>query len=337
MKKVSIVVPVYNVENYLQKCLDSILNQTYSNIEIILVNDGSTDESEAIIKSFVASYPNKIKYISKENGGLNYARRDGFLLSEGEYVAFIDSDDVIAPKYIEILKQTLDKDASDIAMCGHIGFKDKLESFSYAGLMTSFEADKDVVLRWLIIGGAPWNDNRFLMTAWGSLIERSVLERMDWSFSNYRANEDEFWSMQLFKNMKKGFSSVNLGLYGYRNNPRSITTKPYSNIINGKPARKFRFIEHLYIESLSYLGDKFSQPLIIRLGENIVDFIDNYTDKDVIRLADIVEAQKLVRRYGKIIVENEVTSRVRRKMVRMLKISVMGYVLHRRLKSVRQR
>ena len=75
--KVSIIVPVYNVENYIDKCLESLVNQTLQDIEIIVVNDGSTDNSEIIIKSYIDKYPEKIKYITKQNGGLSDARNYG--------------------------------------------------------------------------------------------------------------------------------------------------------------------------------------------------------------------------------------------------------------------
>lgn len=77
MPKVSIIVPVYNVENYIDKCLESLVNQTLQDIEIIVVNDGSTDNSEIIIKSYIEKYPEKIKYVTKQNGGLSDARNYG--------------------------------------------------------------------------------------------------------------------------------------------------------------------------------------------------------------------------------------------------------------------
>ena len=95
MIKVSVIVPVYNVENYIEKCLNSLVNQTLEDIEIIIVNDGSKDNSENIIKSFLSRYPQKIKYLKKENGGLSDARNYGIPYATGEYIAFLDSDDYV--------------------------------------------------------------------------------------------------------------------------------------------------------------------------------------------------------------------------------------------------
>lgn len=107
MKLVSIIIPVYNTEKYLRKCLDSVVNQTYKNIEIILVNDGSTDESENICKEYENNYKN-IKYIKKENGGLSSSRNYGVKQATGEYICFIDSDDYIDENLIDNLKKYME-------------------------------------------------------------------------------------------------------------------------------------------------------------------------------------------------------------------------------------
>ena len=95
MAKVSVIVPVYNVEKYIKKCLDSLVNQTLEDIEIIVVNDGSPDNSQKIIDRYVKKYPKKVKSYIKENGGLGSARNYGLTKATGEYIAFVDSDDYV--------------------------------------------------------------------------------------------------------------------------------------------------------------------------------------------------------------------------------------------------
>ena len=109
MPKISVIVPVYNTERYLSKCLDSILNQTYDDIEVIVVNDGSTDNSELIIKEYVNKFPNKLKYYKKENGGLSDARNYGVEKAIGDYLCFVDSDDYIDTKLFEMVTPQMDK------------------------------------------------------------------------------------------------------------------------------------------------------------------------------------------------------------------------------------
>lgn len=118
MVKVSIVVPIYNVEKYLEKCLQSLVTQTFEDIEIICVNDGSTDNSKNIIKQFLKNYPSKIVHIDKKNGGLGDARNAGIERARGEYIAFIDSDDWVEPNMIQSMYQNAKDNNSDIVCCG---------------------------------------------------------------------------------------------------------------------------------------------------------------------------------------------------------------------------
>ena len=114
--KLSIVVPVYNVERYLDNTITHILNQTYKNLEIILVDDGSPDKSGAMAEEY-AKMDERVKCFHKENGGLSDARNFGLSNMTGEYVTFIDSDDYIRADFIGCMYQKLVKDASDLVIC----------------------------------------------------------------------------------------------------------------------------------------------------------------------------------------------------------------------------
>ena len=110
MPKISVIVPVYNTEKYIEKCLNSILKQKNVSYEIIVVNDGSTDDSEQIIKRFEETNPDIIKYYKKTNGGLSDARNYGIDKANGEYLCFVDSDDYIAEELFESLEKYINKD-----------------------------------------------------------------------------------------------------------------------------------------------------------------------------------------------------------------------------------
>ena len=114
--KISVIVPVYNVEKYIGKCLDSLVNQTLSDIEIIVVNDGSHDNSQKIIDKYVKRYPDKIKSYIKENGGQGSARNYGLEKANGEYIGYVDSDDYIKSNMYEILYNIAIKNNSDIVI-----------------------------------------------------------------------------------------------------------------------------------------------------------------------------------------------------------------------------
>lgn len=116
LPKISIIVPVYNVEKYLRQCIESILTQTYTNLEIIIVNDGSTDESGKICSEY-ASMDSRIKYISQENHGISMARNTAIDVSTGEYIGFIDGDDWIAADMYDVLYENAVNYSADISEC----------------------------------------------------------------------------------------------------------------------------------------------------------------------------------------------------------------------------
>jgi glycosyltransferase EpsJ len=118
MKKVSIIIPIYNCEQYLEKCLNSLLNQTYQNIEVFMINDGSTDSSENICKNFCA-LDKRFIYIRQDNKGPSAARNKGINMCQGEYIQFVDSDDFIDSKMVEKLINSISKSSSDWVMCGY--------------------------------------------------------------------------------------------------------------------------------------------------------------------------------------------------------------------------
>ena len=120
MPKLSIIVPVYNVEKYIDKCIESLVNQTLQEIEIIIVNDGSQDRSEEKIENFVKKYPTKIKYLEKKNGGLSSARNLGLNYATGEYIAFLDSDDYVEKIMYEEMYKLAKKENSDMVECDFI-------------------------------------------------------------------------------------------------------------------------------------------------------------------------------------------------------------------------
>lgn len=117
MMRVSVIVPVYNVENYLRKCLNSLVNQTLQEIEILVINDGSKDGSQKIIEEFQEKYPSKIKSFIKENGGLSDARNFGLDRATGEFIGFVDSDDYVSENMFEEMYDLAQKYTAKMVIC----------------------------------------------------------------------------------------------------------------------------------------------------------------------------------------------------------------------------
>ena len=128
--KVSVIVPIYNTEKFLRKCIESIVNQTLEEIEIILINDGSTDNSYIICEEYSRKYPKKIRYINNKNIGCSATRNLGISLAKGKYVAFVDSDDYIEQEMYQEMYEKAQKENLDIVVCGiktlHINKKIKI-------------------------------------------------------------------------------------------------------------------------------------------------------------------------------------------------------------------
>lgn len=130
LETISIIIPIYNVESYLRKCLDSIMEQSFSYFELLLINDGSTDSSGQICQEYVEK-DDRIRYFEKENGGVSSARNFGIKHSRGEYITFIDSDDWVEPNYLEIFYKTIKEKDADIVVANYCTFREKDATFLF--------------------------------------------------------------------------------------------------------------------------------------------------------------------------------------------------------------
>ena len=185
---ISVIVPVYNVEKYLAECLDSILNQTYTDLEIICVNDGSTDNSLKILNEY-AQKDNRIKVISQQSGGASVARNTGIKHSTSEYLTFVDSDDIIKPTYMETL--WVNKDKADCIQVNMELFNDKMERLTN-NWISFFYLDTNTQL----IKIKPQNMSRIFMTSWGKLFKKSILKKYNITFYKGVINEGKkYWTI----------------------------------------------------------------------------------------------------------------------------------------------
>lgn len=231
MNLISIVVPVFNVEKYLNECLDSIVYQTYNNLEIILVDDGSTDNSGEICDSY-GIRDKRIKVIHKQNGGLSDARNVGIKIAKGKYITFVDSDDEIAKDMIEYLYIMLKRSNADIAVCQ----RSLIDEDGKAILTQTEKKCKDIIIQ-----GYEECMKAYLKTsdidtvAWGKLYKTSLFE--DVSYPKGRYHEDVFTTYKLVAKSK----TIAIGYekkYLYRIRQGSITqiafSKKHMDAITGK-------------------------------------------------------------------------------------------------------
>lgn len=270
MPKVSVVVPIYNVEKYIKKCLNSLVNQTLQEIQIIFVNDGSTDESGNIAKEYASKYPNKIIYLEKENGGLSDARNFGMRYAEGEYIAFLDSDDYVENTMYEEMYNKAIQENSDYVECDFL--------WEYPG---KTKKDKRI----------SYNNKKEMLTnvrvvAWNKLIKREILEKNNISFPKGLRYEDIEFTYKLIPYLNKT-SYVNKEFVHYVQRNNSI-----ANVQNERTAEVFTIFDNIikyyqeknfyeeYKEELEY---SYSRILLCSSLKRICKIKDSKTRKKLIK------------------------------------------------------
>ncbi|MDY4220126.1 MAG: glycosyltransferase family 2 protein [Candidatus Faecousia sp.] len=226
MSKISIIVPVYKVESYLEKCVKSILNQTIQDIEIILVDDGSPDRCGMICDA-LSETDRRIHVIHQKNQGLSFARNVGIEASTGKYICFVDSDDLILPNYCQVLLNLLDGTSFDFSFCGVHRFRDGIipTPENIAGNTTTV-SNADFLKMQL--------EKQTEFGVWNKLFRREIFDCI--RFAPKRLNEDVIFSADILKNLNHGAIGTTMQLYLYRQREGSIVS---NQAMRGSPDRIF--------------------------------------------------------------------------------------------------
>ena len=216
---ISVIVPIYNTEKYLVECVESLRRQTYSNIEIILVDDGSTDASIEICDGF-AEKDSRVRVFHKKNEGVAVARNFGIQHSNGQYVVIVDSDDVAVDRMIEVLYTQIKEKDADIAVGNYYIYDESDGNFYY--YITDDDYCVEVLSSQELIdrqaGAWQWNSSAFIVTV-AKLYKKDLFE--DVSFTHGRRFDDEASTHRLFLRSKKTVF-INDNLYIYRRRSGSI-------------------------------------------------------------------------------------------------------------------
>ena len=255
---VSVIVPVYKVEKYLSKCLDSIVNQTYKNLEIILVDDGSPDNSGKICDEY-AQKDSRIKVIHKENGGLSSARNAGLDIATGEYIAFADSDDSVHLDFVEKLYRAIKEENADIACCSVEDFiedKNKIEC--------NLDVDKKTVIEGKGGGFKFYYDlgRKSTNVVWNKLYKRHIFETL--RFTNGRVYEDRAIYLHLLAQSEK-MVFIPEALYTYTIRSGSLMKSNFDE-------KKFLSVKANFEERVEFIKTNFSEFL----SNEIISSFKNY-------------------------------------------------------------
>lgn len=218
MKKISIIIPVYNVEKYLNRCVDSVLKQTYKNLEIILVDDGSTDCSGKICDS-IKEKDCRVNVIHKQNGGLSSARNAGLDVATGDFIGFIDSDDWVTEDMYEYLLGLFNKYEVEIVSCSYILASDKKQKINNRNVSESLYNRNDALYYYLYSGIF---NRRTDYSVCKKLYKKECFKNI--RFPEGRLYEDMATNFQILKNCKRYIISTKKCYYYYQNSV-SITRK----------------------------------------------------------------------------------------------------------------
>lgn len=253
MKEISILMPVYNGEDYINKSVERIINQTFTDWELVIVNDGSTDNTKNICKE-LEEKDNRIKFINKENTGVSDTRNIALKNASGKYISFVDADDDIDEKYLEILINTLKENNADISICGFIERKIS-NSYKEDGIKSYFPNDvvnidemKDLIM--------DFGNSGLLNPLWNKLYKHSIIKDNNIKFNeSMKTGEDFIFNLKYLSHIKKlSFTKENLYYYIRRNN-NSIT---------------YQYIEDMYGKGLE----------IHNILESFLKEMDFYTEKN---------------------------------------------------------
>ena len=238
---ISVIVPIYKVEAYLSRCIDSIINQTYKNLEIILVDDGSPDNCPKLCDDY-AKKDDRIRVIHKQNGGLSDARNAGMKVANGDYISFIDSDDYVSSDFIETLYEIMISENSDIVECSVVKF---YEDNNFADYNDDLSVTNYTTLDGL---SALIDENPFHQHVWNKLYKAKLV--LDIPYAVGKLNEDEFWTYQVFGRAKK-VTKINKTMYFYFQRESSIMGNNYNlkrlDALEGKANRQ-KYIDKNYPE-----------------------------------------------------------------------------------------
>lgn len=255
---VSVIVPIYNVEKYIHRCIDSLLNQTLKEIEIILVNDGSPDNCGEIIDSYAKQYTN-IVALHKENGGLSDARNAGLKIAKGKYVGFVDPDDYVEHDMFEKMYLSAKTNESDLVFCGYNEiFSSTLTKKRTFDFISEFKVATDILTACV--------QGNIGAYAWNKIYKNSIIKDNSIQFpKGVIVVEDQVFFCEYIKHTRS-FSAVTDCLYNYIRNNESICAK-YHN-------RQFEFYKIGYTafeNAIKYFGDEIEQYVYVQNKVNMLN------------------------------------------------------------------
>ena len=331
---VSIIIPVYNVQQYLPKCLDSVINQTIKNREIIIINDGSTDASSQILKSYKKKYPELI-IIDQKNSGISETRNVGLKRATGEYVGFVDSDDFIKQSMFEVMYTRAKTDNSDIVICNYILYNELVGEKEVKEFEQDGYIDKYAILKKFLL-------NDVKAYTWNKLCKRELFMKNKITFPSLVVCEDTPAGFLLFAKAKK-ISIIKQSLYYYRQRVASLTNtysiKAMEDMISGCYIIRDYITQHpfLYEELFDYYRAYMIKTLWVINNKYWLQYNETKSKSDYYDFKKAVKQEITVLKIHEIVHSRNLTTRLKINAV-LIKTRTYGPIFSAlyKLKSVKR-
>lgn len=264
---ISIVIPVYNLEGYIAKCIDSIVNQSYKNIEIIIIDDGSTDKSPEIIKIY-ENKDRRIQYYFQDNKGPGSARNIGIKKAQGSWITFVDGDDTVSPKFIEKLYFATTKHNCDMALCNFIMENDKPNNEKpIVKILNSKDEIAEIMLKDM------WKYKICTFMSFGKLMKTEIIKRNNIKFpENINNAEDLIFSIDYWSEISSGiYLKECLYTHSPRKNSLSRSKIKVRDVIQGRKIFDKKILDYFY---KSNLIEKFPQVKRLKFQSKKIILVD---------------------------------------------------------------
>lgn len=310
MPLISIIIPAYNIENYIAKCLDSLLNQTYKNLDIIVVDDGSSDNTGKIIDDYVSKYDN-IKVIHKKNAGVSAARNTGIEVARGDYIGFVDGDDTVDKEMFEVLIENAIKYDADISHCGYkMVFPSRIDYYYNTGILV--KQNNELGLKDLIIG------QRVEPGLVNKLYKKELFKTVRMN-EEIKINEDLLANYYLFKQSQKSvFYDKCMYSYILRKGSAATSKVNINKILDpvkvrkemledlGKESNLYNISYEKYIMSLVYI----CRNVQIRKNKEYKSYIDDAKKSLKYEINNIIKNKAMSKKTKLMVIGNLYFSRI---------------------------
>lgn len=298
--KVSIVIPIYNVEKYLRSCIDSIIGQSFQDFELILVNDGSIDSSLEICREY-EQRDKRIKVINKKNGGLSSARNAGLSVAKGNYISFIDPDDCINKEYFNILVNEAEENNCDVVVCGYKTVPNNIEIIPSYKLNTVLKGTN------FILSSDSVHSKNELCFVWRYFYKLELI-RKNKIFFNEKVyiGEDVIFNLEVLVNCQRVMAISDILYYYTINNPNSLMRNTFKPNLEYSLLEQYRIRNYLS-EKYQLLKDKnYKMDMARYYVDNIYNLVINNLvenrnfnlDSDIKRITEYDMFQENIKRLG---------------------------------------